>query len=220
MTDAKVKTAPFPWPEDREARVGALTPASAVDQTALVIWEGLMSLQTLIGQIDALESLTPTEPVSAEMRASGGGIMISEIGILEHCKGIGDALALASLTLFERGKLNGSKDQRARAAKAKVVDATCAGLDVSIFHDRKLRDRMVHVDEWIPRIARQHPDSPWVTGMGLTHRNMIFSGSDHVPVIYNRTFIFDERKILHLGTELDLRTLRASAMAVINRLAW
>lgn len=219
MSDSSKKPGSISWPQVTEARVGVLTPPTALDPIKMVIREGLMSLQALVEQIDALEALAPPAPVSAEDRANGGGIIVSQPEIYEHCKNIGDALALASLTLFERKRLEKANERRDRAAKGEVVDAVCVDLDVSIFHNRRLRDRMVHVDEWIPRMVRRFPNSRWLTGMAITHRGMFGDGDGGVPIIYNRVFIFEEHRILHLEEELDLRALRMSAVALIERLA-
>jgi hypothetical protein len=207
------------WPEERDARTGVVTPGPAVDPAKMVIWDGVASLQTLVTEIDALEMLRPAgDEQEARKPDRKGGVVVSNPGIRQHSKSICDAFALASLTLFERKRLEKKADRDARAARAAMVDEACAGIDVSIFRDRRTRDRMVHTDEWVPRLVRLYPTSPWVTGLGLSHRNMFVPAGAAVPMIFNRVYIFDEGRILHLETELDVRALRASAMQVIDAL--
>lgn len=195
-------------------QTSVIIPHAALNPIWMVIREGLISLNALVDHIDALEALAGDEPVSS----SRGGYLVSDPEIYKGCKSIGDSLALASLTLFERKKLENRKDQTARSEKGEAVDALCAGIDVSVFFDRQLRDRMVHIDEWIPRMIRRFPDSPWVSGFGLTHRRLIGIGGSNSPIIYNRVFIFDEHRILHLEKELDIKALRRTCIQIIERM--
>lgn len=206
----------FKWPG--EMRVGVFTPPAAVNPTDMVIREGLISLQTLVAEIDALEALRPKVEVDRRTTGDGnGGAIVSDPGIYVHTKNICDGFGVASTTLFERKRLSTSAARQARTTKLRVVDEKCAGIDVSIFQDRRTRDRMVHCDEWIPKIARENPLGYWITGTGFTHRGMV--RADGFTLIYNRVFLFEEGLILHLGTELDVRILRATSVSVLEALS-
>jgi len=206
----------FKWPG--ELRVGVLTPPKAVDPVGMVIREGLISLQTVVEEIDALEALRPNQEVDRRARGDGnGGSIVSDPGIYVHTKNICDGFGLASTALFERKQLESNAARQARSAKLRAVDEKCEGIDVAIFTDRRTRNRMVHCDEWIPQLSRQYPESFWITGIGFTHRGMI--SSPELKFIYNRVFLFEEGLILHLETELDVRALRAAAVRVLEALS-
>jgi hypothetical protein len=123
---------------------------------------------------------------------------------------------LASTVLFN----DGTKGQRESGAAYKLrlsrvvyVKQKCANITVSLLTNRKMRNSLTHIDEYLVReMAR--PNTGWLVDSAIGRRDQFAPQKPDIVVAFCRTYISSEDVLLHLGNEISLADLRNEANEV------
>lgn len=169
-----------------------------------LIFEAMHELITVAGEIDGLRAQRPPAP-------QVGGYMDATGGFGARTKRLCYALGQASTALFEDSALRNAADNRERQRRMERVRGICAGIDIAPLADRAMRNRIVHFDEHLGRQFRRFPRSSMISNMGLSNRTML-RPEEGSFLLYSRVYIFEEDRLLHLDTELDLAAVRRAAV--------
>lgn len=177
----------------------------------LVCREGLKHLASACLNIERVKATLPS-------KRGQGFTIVSDAENAVQLQSLAVHLGQASLTLFDGSKSRpkepplAAKLRRQRVAK---IAEFVSGIDIEPLNDREVRNRLIHVDEYMIMAALR--DESWLIDISLSHRE-IFNAPGGMN--YCRVYVFSEDKLLHLGAELDVGAAYDAGMAVLERFGW
>lgn|GEM_PF-3501820 len=193
--------------------IGGHILARGSDQIAVLkmvlVKDGLIALQRTVDHIRELRQLRPPAPPT-------GGIILADPQIPQLLNDLCTQLGQACLLLFNDGpdrNAESKSDGQMRRERAATIRNACHGIDTAPLTDRKTRNRLVHVDEYLLKQSRAHQGS-WLVDMAISSRSFIVTLPGESA--YCRVYVSDEDKIYHLGSELDLAAVETAANEVLD----
>lgn len=173
----------------------------------IILSQGRAALQALISHIDRVHDLWRsrlTENVSLDNSISST--------LFDICTQQG----LASTILFDevvRSKENAAA-RALRSERVNYVKAETAKANIQVLNDRKVRNALVHMDEYLA-VALRKPNTGWFIDMAVRSRSE-FSPTSGINVDFCRCYIGAEDVILHLGHEIKLSAVRQEASDILR----
>lgn len=178
----------------------------------MVIDEGLGSLETLISRIEELWAIRPPIQPAPEGSIVSDGRLPALIASICH------EIGIASLCLFSRGRLEARFDNNARVERAAFIDKKLHGIDLGALADRTVRNRLMHIDEWLPRAFRHDLGAPALQDLAITRRSMFARADGNGEVVLIRVYVMEEDCIAHLGADLQLAAVHRAAKDALRAL--
>lgn len=177
-----------------------------------VIEEGMQALTCLVRDIEQIWKLRP--PIEPPPKGSvvSNGVIPALIGSV--CQDLGTA----SLCLFSRGPLPTRFDNDARLARTAFLESKLQGISPGPLSDRAVRNRLTHIDEWLPRAFRADPDAATLQDLAITRRSMFKRTEGSGEIVFVRVYVMEEDCISHLGADMHLGQLHQSANDVLQAL--
>ena len=127
--------------------------------------------------------------------------------------------AVAATILFDnttRTKENASL-KATRNERVALVKQRCSGLNLKILPDKQLRNRLAHIDEYLPAAMKKH-DAGWAVDLAFLDRDSLNETVENptgLLIEYCRCYCRVEDAILHLGHTISLQGLRDEANAIL-----
>jgi hypothetical protein len=101
-----------------------------------------------------------------------------------------------------------------RVGRVSYVKHLTANCPTAVLANRKVRNALVHVDEYLAKELRKE-NTGWAIDSAWPDRDA-FVAPPGISVAYCRCYIGSEDKILHLGHEISISALRMEASAVLG----
>jgi hypothetical protein len=123
---------------------------------------------------------------------------------------------IASTVLFddsERGKEK-LTTYNMRRERVKYIADRCAHLKLNVLRDRKVRNSLAHIDEYIIKHMAVE-NTGWFIDCAIAKRDEFLPVNRGMNVGFCRAYISYEDNILHFGNEIHLSTLRDEANDVL-----
>lgn len=174
----------------------------------VIMSQGAAALSAMVARIDRLCELLSFIPNLIAMYPH------PEIpqALTEICMHQGIA---CSILFNDSVRANGESASKyaGRIARAKYVGDYTQGANLQILKSRAIRNRLVHIDEYLTS-ALDQKDCGWFIDVAIHTRDQ-FTSNDGIEVRFCRSLIVSEWMILHLGTEIHLPSLRNEAAMVL-----
>jgi len=173
--------------------------------------EGLEHLSSACLNIERVRARAPD--------LSKGFTTVSDAAMSAALQHLAIHLGQASLTLFDCSERRRSEDKCAyelRKSRAMTIAEFLADIDLSPLSDRRVRNRLIHVDEYMGSCGAMG-EGVWLSNISLSHREAVKS---KLPMHYCRVYIFAEDRLLHLGAEMDVKAAYDAGMTVLGRFGW
>jgi hypothetical protein len=130
---------------------------------------------------------------------------------------LGFQQGVASTILFN----DAPKTSRENAASYKLrldrlayVKQRCAHIPHKVLANRKIRNSLVHVDEYLARELGK-PNTGWMIDSAIGTRDQ-FAAPPGIEIGFCRMYIASEDMLLHLGNEISIANLRKEAKGVLS----
>lgn len=118
---------------------------------------------------------------------------------------------MVSTCLFDVGPARSAREKprlvAKRQARSRQLTGICAKVPLEVLTDRHVRNRLMHADEYLARLALTRP---LVSACVIERRDMIAAAVGAGPLLHDRVLISSENMMLHLDKELDLGALLTS----------
>jgi hypothetical protein len=167
------------------------------------------ALHALVNRIDRLNELVRTSPPIVDFYV--------DPEIPPTLTDLAFQQGLASTILFNsgpKGDRENSGAYRLRLDRTGYVKQRCAQISTSVLANRKIRNSLTHVDEYLAR-ELSRPNTGWIIDSAIARRDQ-FTPPGGLQVGFCRTYISSEDVMLHLGNEISLRHLRDEATGVLR----
>lgn len=176
----------------------------------VILYHGQSALLALVQRIGRLTELL------AQSTIVGG--LYSHPEIPQTLTEIFTHQGVASSILFDssdRGKDESARALKLRRERVEYVGKYCseAGLTITALSDRSMRNRLIHMDEYVEKALRR-PNTGWFVDTALQERTT-FGPPHGVSIGYCRCFIASEGTLVHLGREASLANLLNEAVALL-----
>jgi hypothetical protein len=174
----------------------------------IILSQGREALKAVIRRIIDLEEFSSSGPV---VNAGIDDRVHSIISDLCYQSG------LASTILLNEAK-KGFKESEAahllRTQRVAYVKKLCEAqkIKITILKDREIRNSLTHIDEKLADILTEKENIGWFIDAAL---NPDWETEKNLEVRYCRCFDIKNKRILHLGHELDVSALYNECLAVL-----
>jgi hypothetical protein len=186
--------------------------AAASERSFDVLWgDGLRYLHEMSRALEAIWAKRPTTPDVGYLLISDGDIPSA---IIKFVTDFGHVSTL----LFDEGLKRTSENgvlYRIRTERVKRATEFFDGIDLSVFKDRRIRNRHFHADEYVTKFLVNHPDAVIVQDLSVTERGLF---SSDLPILYIRVYEYSNDLLLHLDAEFDAKKLYETTLQMIQRL--
>jgi hypothetical protein len=175
----------------------------------IILSQGREALKAVIRRIKDLDTLAMSGPLTNAGINDQTHSIISDL-----CYQAG----LASTILFNKAK-KGFKESdtsfQLREQRVKYVDSFCddQGVTVKTLKDREVRNALTHIDERLADILTEKEGVGWFVDVVIDPNG--WETKDDLEIKFCRCYDLVNKKILHLGYELDVRKLLDECLAVL-----
>jgi hypothetical protein len=168
------------------------------------------ALQALISRINRLLELTEAFPVLTNMHPHPEiPSVLSDIAFQQ---------GTASTIMFNdspRSTRENARNYQLRLDRVKYIRDFCAKIELRVLPDRKVRNSLTHIDEYLAR-ALTKPKTGWFIDVALSRRDEFTAQQYGIGIDFCRTYIKSENVILHLGHEISLSQLKGEAVSILR----
>lgn len=176
----------------------------------IIISNGRFALTAMLDKIEMLYECLRLDPIchNAFINPAIPDI-ISEIMFYQ---------GLASTFLFDKTISQSASTWKKRSKEERFSYIENAlkttGAKITVLANRDLRNKIVHFDEHLLQAVRENPNAGVFYDAALMFRDE-FSNLNVETVLFCRTFIGAEEKILHLGEEISIHELWSEANSIL-----
>lgn len=175
----------------------------------VILSHARVALHALIQRIDRIRELVKEFPALIDFHVHPDiPSTLSDLGFQQ---------GLASTILFNadpRGSRENAKAYQLRLERLAYVQLHCAGAPTAVLSNRKARNALAHIDEYLVReLAKPH--TGWMIDSAIARRDQ-FTAPPGITTAFCRMYISSEDVLLHLGQEIPLTNLRTEAKAVLS----
>lgn len=169
-----------------------------------VIKFGLSALHRAAILLDELDTLR-AKLLRAEGAAEEAAHLLTDI-----CSNVG----MASVCLFDTGPQRSSREKprmvARRQLRSKSLIEICQGIDIDTLTNRDVRNRLIHADEYLARMVGTRS---LISACTIEYLELVRTPEGSKPILYDRVFLMQENRMLHLDKSIDLTNLRESCRA-------
>jgi hypothetical protein len=189
----------------------------------LIVWDNSLSKihNILLGQAsDALRALVRhIDRVHEAIDGRQFESIVNDHTLPSLLSDICNQHAVACTILFDgvkRSKENATLTT-IRNERISLVKQRCQGLNLRLLPDKKFRNTLIHIDEYLAKALRAH-NTGWAVDCVFTDRVSFLATLENprgVEPAFCRCYAADEDLILHVGYQIHLGSLREEARAVL-----
>lgn len=176
---------------------------------SLIVSEAEEAVGLLKSAIETLWKLRPKMPDTGYVWVSNSDLPTSLFLIATN-------FGILSTLLFDNGPRRAkemAETYQLRRNRSYLINVYLVNINIKIFLNRKLRDRLIYVDEYVLTSVTE-TQGKTISNIGLSKRQAV--NLDSCTAL--RVYIFEEDVFLHLGQELPIRDLYYTLLLIIPRL--
>jgi hypothetical protein len=176
----------------------------------VILSHARVALHALVDRIDRLHQQVRDSPPIVDFYAHPDiPSTLSDLGFQQ---------GVASTILFNDGPKSArenSASYQLRLDRLAYVKRHCANISTTVLENRKIRNSLVHVDEYLARELAKAPNTGWMIDSAIGRRDQ-FTAPPGISIGFCRMYIASEDVLLHLGNEISIAALRAEAKGVLS----
>lgn len=176
----------------------------------IILSHGAVALQSLIKRIDYLHELVVFWPALIDYHPHPE--IPGTLSELAYHQGV------ASTILFNdqsRMTNENSGTYQLRMGRLAYVKAKCQNISTAVLADRKIRNSLTHVDEYLAK-KLSRPKTGWSIDSAFGRRDQFTAKQHGIDIAFCRTYISSEDVLIHFDNEISISALRAEAVNVLR----